>query len=526
MMAFLKRTIAPRGLGLAFALAIVPFLCRVDNAFMWMLDAQGLVLPFMSSLCLGTLLACLAAALVVPRSDRREGTWTVVACACSVAGLVACGFVEGPAPLACAIGGGALFGFGMALTLRQWWIIYRPLRLDTKLVTTGLALLLASIAWYFMCQESSFYVVCFSLIVCAACAGLLCLLFQVTDTRRERLADEDAEEKAAVAAEAAAAAGAPAAEPAQPSLLWIAIAAAGGLCFNFFALGLTFYPEAAGFPNQVAVCKPIPYLIVALAILIGTYLLSGKRIGYATFLAAVLAIAAAIELASPFIEQIVEPGALPMSFTYTGVALFNALGFALPLHRLREDERRYSRGAALIMAGCALSMGLGCGLFQLLGETTQVIATCILTVYLAALVVAAAQSGVAAATRAEEVIDAAGQPEQQPAAGQAAEAAEAPATAPAPAEAPDRRRVACDHLIEQYQLSPRESEVLWLLARGYGARYIADRLYISADTVRTHCKRIYEKVGVHTKEELIELIESFEDAPEDEAPAPAPASEA
>ena len=521
MTAFLKRTIAPRGLGLAFVLALIPCCCRVDNAFMWMLDTQGVMQPFMLCLGAGALLGCLLIALASPRSKRGQAALTVLGCACCVAGFVAAGFVEAPASLALSIAAGLLLGFGLALTMRQWWVIYEPLRLDTKLVTASLALLLASIAWYLMCQESSFYIACFSLIVCAACGGLLCLLFLVVDARNERLADGQEDADGAPEAEAAAEGATPAeavtkaAEP-QPYPRWIAFAAAGGLWFNFFALGLTFYPEVAGFPTLVAVCKPIPYLIVAAAVILGCFFLAEKRPGFTTFLASLLAIAGAIELASPFVEQVVEPGSLPMSFVYLGVAIFNALGFTLPLHRAHKSERRYSRAAAILMAGCTLSMALGIALFNVLGETSQVIATCVLTVYLAALVIAAAQSSIAAAARAEEAIDAASeQLEQQPA-----------AKTPAPAEAPDKRRMACDHLVEQYRLSPRESEVLWLLARGYGARYIAERLYISADTVRTHCKRIYEKVGVHTKEELIEMIESFEDEPEDEPPAPAPASEA
>ncbi|MFR1639272.1 MAG: response regulator transcription factor [Eggerthellaceae bacterium] len=54
------------------------------------------------------------------------------------------------------------------------------------------------------------------------------------------------------------------------------------------------------------------------------------------------------------------------------------------------------------------------------------------------------------------------------------------------------------------------SRILRFLSRGHGAKYIAERLCISADTVRTHCKRIYEKTGVHAKDELLELVEHAE----------------
>ncbi len=58
-------------------------------------------------------------------------------------------------------------------------------------------------------------------------------------------------------------------------------------------------------------------------------------------------------------------------------------------------------------------------------------------------------------------------------------------------------------LCEDYGLSPRESEVFLLFVKGHSAKYISDLLVVSPHTVKTHIKRIYEKVGVHSKDELI-----------------------
>ncbi len=44
-----------------------------------------------------------------------------------------------------------------------------------------------------------------------------------------------------------------------------------------------------------------------------------------------------------------------------------------------------------------------------------------------------------------------------------------------------------------------------LLARGRSAAYIGDELGISANTVRGHVKSVYAKLGVHSKQELIDL---------------------
>lgn len=48
------------------------------------------------------------------------------------------------------------------------------------------------------------------------------------------------------------------------------------------------------------------------------------------------------------------------------------------------------------------------------------------------------------------------------------------------------------------QLTPRESQILGHLAAGYGYKEIAVQLDISDDTVRTHLKRVYRKLHVHS----------------------------
>jgi DNA-binding NarL/FixJ family response regulator len=53
------------------------------------------------------------------------------------------------------------------------------------------------------------------------------------------------------------------------------------------------------------------------------------------------------------------------------------------------------------------------------------------------------------------------------------------------------------------RLSPREEEILGLLAKGYIAKEIADQLSISFFTVRFHIRKIYEKLHVRSKTEAI-----------------------
>jgi DNA-binding NarL/FixJ family response regulator len=51
-------------------------------------------------------------------------------------------------------------------------------------------------------------------------------------------------------------------------------------------------------------------------------------------------------------------------------------------------------------------------------------------------------------------------------------------------------------------LSRREREIRTLLVQGLGTAHIARRLSISVFTVRNHVKSIYEKLGIHSRQEL------------------------
>lgn len=52
-------------------------------------------------------------------------------------------------------------------------------------------------------------------------------------------------------------------------------------------------------------------------------------------------------------------------------------------------------------------------------------------------------------------------------------------------------------------LTPRESEVLALLAEGLSNRDIATSLYLSPETVKTHTRRVFAKLGVHSRAQAV-----------------------
>lgn len=66
----------------------------------------------------------------------------------------------------------------------------------------------------------------------------------------------------------------------------------------------------------------------------------------------------------------------------------------------------------------------------------------------------------------------------------------------------------CSTVADRYLLSRKETEVLYLLAKGRNSAVIQESLYISAGTANTHMRHIYRKLNVHSQRELMDLVES------------------
>ena len=89
-----------------------------------------------------------------------------------------------------------------------------------------------------------------------------------------------------------------------------------------------------------------------------------------------------------------------------------------------------------------------------------------------------------------------------------AEGSSAPSEGEAAAEGRIERQ--CALVAAAYKLTPRESEVVVLLAYGRTLAIIARDLQIAKGTARTHIESIYRKLGVHKQQELIDLVEGFQ----------------
>ena len=70
----------------------------------------------------------------------------------------------------------------------------------------------------------------------------------------------------------------------------------------------------------------------------------------------------------------------------------------------------------------------------------------------------------------------------------------------------ERLLVRCSVLREQFGLTERETELLALIAQGKTRTEIERELFLSQNTVKTHARHLYAKLGVHSKDEVQRLV--------------------
>jgi DNA-binding CsgD family transcriptional regulator len=67
-------------------------------------------------------------------------------------------------------------------------------------------------------------------------------------------------------------------------------------------------------------------------------------------------------------------------------------------------------------------------------------------------------------------------------------------------------------LCRSYALSQREREVVELLVIGLDTRAVTERLFISPHTVQDHLKSVFDKIGIHSRRELLAKLSAPADA--------------
>ena len=62
--------------------------------------------------------------------------------------------------------------------------------------------------------------------------------------------------------------------------------------------------------------------------------------------------------------------------------------------------------------------------------------------------------------------------------------------------------------IDALGITPRELEVLQLIADGLSTKEMAERLFVSENTVKTHTSRVFDKLGANRRTQAVQLAKS------------------
>jgi DNA-binding CsgD family transcriptional regulator len=58
---------------------------------------------------------------------------------------------------------------------------------------------------------------------------------------------------------------------------------------------------------------------------------------------------------------------------------------------------------------------------------------------------------------------------------------------------------------DELTLTPREIEVLGLIAAGLSNKEMAERLFVSENTIKTHCSRVFDKLGAGRRTQAVQI---------------------
>jgi DNA-binding CsgD family transcriptional regulator len=66
-----------------------------------------------------------------------------------------------------------------------------------------------------------------------------------------------------------------------------------------------------------------------------------------------------------------------------------------------------------------------------------------------------------------------------------------------------------DAMLKSLGITPRELEILALIATGLSNKEIAARVFVSENTVKTHSKRLFEKLGARRRTQAVQLAKDL-----------------
>ncbi len=377
---------------------------------------------------------------------------------------------------------GIAFGGGLMLLASAWGTLFARLEPENLLFNSALSILLAAVLHVSAAPLSpSPWGVVF--ILCSIFASTALLAVARSTILQPQIGEAEPQEETSPQADSPVSSWRRARTTKAAAILWMPLV---GACITCFIFGLTWDPiissEETRLPDPLGPWKSLigPALIAAIVAIIALRKADSSPLRLLN--RAVYPIAVALLLALPVIATTsnLVAGIIDVltqaSFAVIALAIWCSMASA---------ARSVPLAASLVFPACfavlALTLVAGlCGI-AVIGTDGRTICLVILTVYLALIAITFAL-------------------------GSRTEKENRPDARPADSRTYIHRR--CDELSSAHALSPREREVLYYLGRGYNHGFVADKLYISENTVRTHVRHIYGKLGISSREELLELIDA------------------
>ena len=63
--------------------------------------------------------------------------------------------------------------------------------------------------------------------------------------------------------------------------------------------------------------------------------------------------------------------------------------------------------------------------------------------------------------------------------------------------------------VERLGITPRELEILEAIAAGLSTREVAERLFVSENTVKTHSSRLFDKLGARRRTQAVQIAQQL-----------------
>ncbi|MEG1827779.1 MAG: helix-turn-helix transcriptional regulator [Gordonibacter sp.] len=236
--------------------------------------------------------------------------------------------------------------------------------------------------------------------------------------------------------------------------------------------------------SQDAAYLALARCAVALGFFIVCYAFSMKRVELLLRVALSLVAAGVVVLTiGVFVSSMNDPGRILVAMGYSG---FDILVWTLISYYVRTSKKCAAQVIAVVMAAEQIGISLGIGSGMAIDHVE--IGAFEASIFLAAMNYLLLLACFALLRRYDR---------------QSILLGDSPADSSLSGDA----NAAVDLFAKNARLTVREKEIAFLLAEGRNVPFISKKLFVSENTVKSHVRHIYEKSGVHNRQELLDELE-------------------